>query len=121
MNFGENSFLELRDNNPAGGAGEIAGGMTRRPGKAEGVGQMGRELARETIGKSAGELLGMAQWLRVLTPLSEDHKIQIPAPGSGGSQMPVASAPRNLTSSQTLMGTCTCTRTQTRIKINFKK
>jgi hypothetical protein len=75
---------------------------------------MARELAREMIGKMTGELAGMAQCLRVLTPLSEGPKIHILAPNSGGSQMPVASAQRNLASSQTLMCTCTCTQIHTK-------
>lgn len=79
---------------------------------------MARELARKLIGKMAGELAGWAQWLRVLTPLSEDHKIHILAPSSGGSQMQVASVPRSLASSLTLLVTCTCTCTQIHTKIN---
>jgi hypothetical protein len=37
MNLGENYFLEPRDKRPAGGAGEVAGEMTRG---AEGAGGM---------------------------------------------------------------------------------
>lgn len=46
----------------AGGAGE----MTTAAGGAGGM-----------IGKMAGERAGITQWLRVLTTLSEDHRIQV--------------------------------------------